>query len=85
MVKDLMRPSDSDYPWMKKVQYCIAKGKLFQALRLLDRAVEYDAPLFMDDPAIHEDRHLAWLFRIDLLLDMGNCTKLWLGPVSNVK
>lgn len=71
MVKDLMRSSDSDYPWMNKVQYYIAKGNIFQALRLLDRAVEYDAPLFMDDPAIHEDRHLAWLFRIDLLRDIG--------------
>ena len=37
----------------------------------MDRAVEYDTPLFMDDQTLQEDRRLAWLFRIDLLRDLG--------------
>jgi transitional endoplasmic reticulum ATPase len=75
MVKDYLHPPDSDYPWMKKVQYLITKGQIHQALRLLDRVVEYDTPLFKDDPNLHEDRHLAWLFRIDLLRDLGRLSE----------
>jgi SpoVK/Ycf46/Vps4 family AAA+-type ATPase len=54
-------------PWVRKVQRLIAQGQKARALGLLENVIEYDMPLFRDDPAIQEDRRFAWLYRIDLL------------------
>jgi hypothetical protein len=75
MVKDLKQSPAGEYPWMRKVQQYIAKGQIALALRLLDRVVEYDMPLFKDDSALQEDRRLAWLYRIDLLRDLGRVSE----------
>ncbi len=55
--------------WRRKVERLLALGQKSRALRILDNVVDSDMPLFWDDPAILEDRRLAWLYRIDLLRD----------------
>jgi hypothetical protein len=37
--------------------------------------IESDMPLFRDDPALQEDRRLAWLYRIDLLREWGRVSE----------
>ncbi|MCX5910328.1 MAG: AAA family ATPase [Deltaproteobacteria bacterium] len=75
MVKDLKQSPDGDYPWMRKVQLYIANGQIARALRLLDRVVEYDMPLFEHDSTVQEGRRLAWLYRIGLLRDRGRLSE----------
>jgi len=75
MVKDFKQSPAGEYPWMRKVQQYIANGQIALALRLLDRVVEYDMPLFKDDSALQEDRRLAWLYRIALLRDLGRVSE----------
>jgi transitional endoplasmic reticulum ATPase len=75
MIKDLKQSSGGDYPWMRKVQLYIANGQIARALRLLDRVVEYDMPLFKHDSTVQEGRRLAWLYRIDLLRDRGRLSE----------
>jgi SpoVK/Ycf46/Vps4 family AAA+-type ATPase len=75
MVEDLKQSPGGEYPWMRKVQHYTAKGQIALALRLLDRVVEYDMPLFRDDSVLQEDRRLAWLYRIDLLRDLGRLSE----------
>jgi len=58
-------------PWIRKVQRLISLGQKTRALRILERVIEYDMPLFRDDPAIQEDRRFAWLYRIELLREWG--------------
>jgi hypothetical protein len=53
---------------MADVQRCIAYGQEGRALRLLDRIIENDMPLFYNQPSVQENRRIAWLYRIDLLL-----------------
>jgi len=75
MVKSLKQAPDHDYPWMKKIQLYITKGQIARALMYLDRVVEDDMPLFPDDPNILEGRRLAWLYRIDILRDLGRLSQ----------
>jgi hypothetical protein len=75
MVKDFRQSPTGGYPWMRKVQQYIANGQIALAMRLLNRVVEYDMPLFKDDSALQEDRRLAWLYRIDLLRDLGRVSE----------
>ena len=71
MSKNLKSLQVSSIPWLRKVERFIALHQKSRALRVLDRVVDSDMPLFWDDPAIQEDRRLAWLYRIDLLRDWG--------------
>jgi len=71
MSKNIIPSQLSSTPWLRKVERFIALHQKSQALRVLDRVVDSDMPLFWDDPAIQEDRRLAWLYRIDLLRDWG--------------
>ena len=56
-----------DYSWSRKVQKYLAQGQKARALKLLDRVIKYDMPLFAGDSAVMEDRRVAWLYRIALL------------------
>ena len=62
-------------PWLRKMAKYIASGRKARALRLLENVIEYDMPLFRDDPAIQEDRRFAWLYRIDLLREWGRLSE----------
>ena len=62
-------------PWMRKAQRLIAMGQKARALQIIERAIEYDMPLFKDDPVIQEDRRFAWLYRIDLLREWGRLSE----------
>jgi len=75
MVKDLKQSPDGDAPWMRKAQRYIADGQFARALRLLGRVVEYDMPLFEHDSTYQETRRIAWLYRIDLLRDLGRLSE----------
>ena len=57
--------------WIRKVERFQALGQKARALRVLDKVVDYDMPLFCNDPSVQEERRLAWLYRIDLLRDWG--------------
>ncbi len=72
---DLRSLQTDDFPWARKAQHYIARNQKARALRLLDRVIEYDMPLFGDDPALQEDRRLAWLYRIDLLREWGRLSE----------
>lgn len=56
---------------MNKLERYLASGQKTRALQLLDKAIEFDMPLFKDDPAIQEERRFAWLYRIELLREWG--------------
>jgi transitional endoplasmic reticulum ATPase len=56
---------------MNKLERYLASGQKALALRLLDKTIEFDMPLFRDDPAIQEERRFAWLYRIELLREWG--------------
>jgi hypothetical protein len=75
MNSDLITSQPGSNPWLRKMTKYIASGQRASALRLLDRVIEYDMPLFKDDPNIQEDRHFAWLYKIDLLREWGRLTE----------
>jgi transitional endoplasmic reticulum ATPase len=58
-------------PWMRKVQRFIAMGQKARALQIIERVIEYDMPLFRNDPVVQEDRRFAWLYRINILQEWG--------------
>ncbi len=68
---DLNSPENEDLPWVRKAQQYIADGRKARALKLLEKVIEYDMPLFACDSAVLEDRRLAWLYRISLLREWG--------------
>lgn len=68
---NLNSPQSEDLPWVRKVQQYIADGQKARALKLLEKVIEYDMPLFAGDLAVLEDRRLAWLYRIALLREWG--------------
>jgi len=75
-INDKLRESDgAPSPWLPKLERFLASGQKARALRLLDRVIEWDMPLFYADPVIREDRRLAWLCRIDLLRDWGRLSE----------
>jgi SpoVK/Ycf46/Vps4 family AAA+-type ATPase len=66
---------DDSSDWARKLQRCLASRQKDRALRMLDRVIERDLPLFGCDPEVQEDRRLAWLFRIDLLREWGRLSE----------
>jgi len=72
---DLKSLQTDDFTWARKAQHYIASGQKARALRLLDRVIEYDMPLFGDDPTLQEGRRLAWLYRIALLREWGRLSE----------
>lgn len=59
------------YSWMEIITGHIAHGQRSRALRLLERIVETDLPLFSGQSEFVEERRLAWLYRIHLLREAG--------------
>lgn len=74
-MNDLTTTQTEDFTWARKAQRYIAMGQKARALRLLDRVIEYDMPLFGDDPELQEDRRLAWLYRINLLREWNRLSE----------
>jgi len=72
---DLRSLHTDNFPWARKAQHYIARNQKARALRLLDHVIEYDMPLFGDDPTLQEDRRLAWLYRIELLEGVGKVVR----------
>jgi len=66
--------SDSN-PWLKRLEVTLVSGRKSRALRLLDRVIEDDLPLFRDDQTVLQDRRFAWLCRIDLLREWGRLSE----------
>jgi len=60
---------------MNKLERYVALGQKARALQLLDKAIEFDMPLFKDDLALQEDRRFAWLYRIELLREWGRLSE----------
>ena len=60
-----------DFSWSRKIQEYLGKNQKARALKLLERVIEYDMPLFEGDPVVLEDRRVAWLYRIALLREWG--------------
>ena len=71
MNEDSRQPSGELTYWQRKAERYIAAGQKARALRLLEKVIEYDMPLFHGDPKIQEERRIAWLYRIDLLREWG--------------
>lgn len=68
-----MRKSENDKfqkpQWYIPLQRYILTKQKARALRLLDKVIEDDMPLFWADKSMQQERRLAWLYRIDLLLE----------------
>jgi hypothetical protein len=62
MADNLRQSPDGKYSWMGKVQRYIAYGQKGRALRLLEKIIECDMPLFYGLSDVQEDRRLAWLY-----------------------
>jgi len=62
MVKDYKQSPAGEYPWIRKVQQYLAKGQIALALRMLDRVVEYDMPLFKDDKDSFKKEGVSFVF-----------------------
>ena len=66
---------ESRAPWFARFQRYLARRQKYLALRLLERVIEEDLPLFDFDKSVTGDRRVAWLCRIDLLREMGRLTE----------
>ena len=66
---------ESRAPWFGRFQRHLAQRQKYLALRLLERVIEEDSPLFDIDQSITGDRRVAWLCRVDLLREMGRQTE----------
>jgi hypothetical protein len=75
MTTESASPHQSPNPWLRRLGRLLALGKKALALQVLDRRIELDLPLFYADPAIREERRLAWLCRIDLLREWGRLSE----------
>lgn len=62
---------NSRSPLHQRVGELAALGRYRQALHLLDALIESTLPLFECEPWVLEERRLAWLYRIELLREMG--------------
>ncbi|MDD5205385.1 MAG: ATP-binding protein [Desulfobacterales bacterium] len=60
---------------METVQRHIAYGQKGRALRVLEKVIERDMPLFNNLASVQENRRIAWLYRIDLLRDWGRLSE----------
>jgi SpoVK/Ycf46/Vps4 family AAA+-type ATPase len=59
------------YGWMAVVTHHLASRRRGRALHMLDRIIATELPLFEAEPALLEERRLAWLYRINLLREAG--------------
>jgi len=69
------RKAESQAPWFGRFQRHLAQRQRYLALRLLERVIEDDLPLFDSDRSVTGDRRVAWLCRIDLLREVGRLTE----------
>lgn len=69
------RKAESRAPWFGRFQRHLAQRQRYLALRLLERVIEDDLPLFDSDRGVASDRRVAWLCRIDLLREVGRLTE----------
>lgn len=71
------RTSDkqSSISWQPQLDRLLAAGRRSAALRLLDGIIEDALPLFAADPVIRQERRLAWLYRIQILREMGRLSE----------
>jgi len=60
---------------MEKLGELIARGQYRKALDLLDNKAEGDLPLFEDQVWAMRERRMSWLYKIDLLMEMGRVTE----------
>lgn len=61
--------------WLRRVTELLAQGKRTSAHRLLLKVIEKDLPLFWGDPAVFEERRLAWIYRTELLRESGRISE----------
>jgi hypothetical protein len=52
----------------EQIGQLVSRGKFRRALDLLDKLIEDAVPLFQGEAWVMEERRLAWLYRIDLLI-----------------
>lgn len=64
-----------DPRWRNKLSRLVARRKKADALRLLNKLIEDVMPLFRGDESILEERHVAWLLKIDLLREWGRLSE----------
>jgi transitional endoplasmic reticulum ATPase len=74
-MKTLLASEHWDPQWRKKLSRLITYRKKAQALRLLNKLIDNSLPLFSSDERVIEERHLAWLFKIDLLREWGRISE----------
>ena len=70
-METLLSSEHWDPQWRKKLSRLITHRKKAQALRLLNKLIDNSLPLFSSNERVIEERHLAWLFKIDLLREWG--------------
>jgi transitional endoplasmic reticulum ATPase len=59
----------------ERIGVCMSRKQYRRALEMLDELIEDPLPLFRDQAWVLEERHLAWLYRIDLLREWGRHTE----------
>lgn len=64
-----------DPRWRNKLSRLLTRRKKADALRLLNRLINDVMPLFRGDESILEERHVAWLLKIDLLREWGRLSE----------
>lgn len=62
-------------PLHERVGNLVSRGRYRQALELVGAVIEDSMPLFEGQPWVIEERRLAWIYRIDLLREMGRLTE----------
>jgi hypothetical protein len=78
------RIPSSEAPWFSRFQKHLAMRQYMGALRLLERVIADDLPLFDVEEEIAADRRVAWLCRITCCAKWAGSPRPSRGPVSNV-
>jgi hypothetical protein len=71
VIQDIKQAESNSTPWLPPLERLLAEGRRSDALRMLNRIIEHVMPLFGADPVIREERRLAWLYRIQILRELG--------------
>lgn len=69
------RKSDPQRRLHERIGLLMVRGQYRSALELLDKVIEDPLPLFQGEAWVTEERRLAWLYRIDLLLERERLTE----------
>jgi SpoVK/Ycf46/Vps4 family AAA+-type ATPase len=69
-MKERISDEFSSLEWRRIFSSLLLKKKRSGALRMLDKLIEEQLPLFENDPVMNAERRIAWLFKIDLLREM---------------